>query len=461
MTPASPLVSCVMPTCRRPHFVRQAIRLFAAQDYPTRELIIVGDQMSGVFPPGVRFLEANGGETIGAKRNRACAAAKGEFIALWDDDDWYGPQRLSAQLAPLIDGDADISALTASLFFDVHSWTFWRVSPTLHRRMFLQDVAAGTLVFRRTLWGGSVRFPDASLAEDAGFVASALRRKSRLARVDGSGLFMYVRHGHNSWNFQCGNGDGWRVADEPRFSSADRHFYSKIRESEHPLVTCIMPTGARRSFVRRALTYFLRQSYEPRELVIIDDGETPVQDLAATDDRVRYVRLRHPIPLGEKRNQACELARGDIIAHWDDDDWYPADRLGTQIARLHRHGAEVCGPRRVRFYAPARNQCWRYVYPQNAHRPWVAGSGLCYTRDAWRAHPFDSVTTGEDIRFVRSHASNTVFCDNDDALLVAILHEDNSHPKATRSMGWQPRPLHEIRGLLGDDWDSYASLQRT
>lgn len=33
-----------------------------------------------------------------------------------------------------------------------------------------------------------------------------------------------------------------------------------------------MPAYNRRKFVPRALEYFLRQNYEPGELIIIDDG---------------------------------------------------------------------------------------------------------------------------------------------------------------------------------------------
>jgi hypothetical protein len=36
-----PLISCVMPTPGRLHFVAQAIAYFRRQDYPNRELVIV------------------------------------------------------------------------------------------------------------------------------------------------------------------------------------------------------------------------------------------------------------------------------------------------------------------------------------------------------------------------------------------------------------------------------------
>ena len=92
------------------------------------------------------------GESIGAKRNRACAAATGEIVAHWDDDDWYAPTRLRVQIEPLLSGEAEITALTAGVFFDLESWAFWTCSTRLHRRLFVEDVHGGTLVYRRRVW---------------------------------------------------------------------------------------------------------------------------------------------------------------------------------------------------------------------------------------------------------------------------------------------------------------------
>ena len=38
-----------------------------------------------------------------------------------------------------------------------------------------------------------------------------------------------------------------------------------------PLISCIMPTHNRRSFIPRAIAYFLRQDYPNKGLIIVDD----------------------------------------------------------------------------------------------------------------------------------------------------------------------------------------------
>lgn len=71
----------------------------------------------------------------------------------------------------------------------------------------------------------------------------------------------------------------------------------------------------------QAIQYFLRQNYPNRELVVVDDGTDAVTDMMPPDPQIRYVRLEGKHTLGTKRNLACEEARGEIIVHWDGDDW--------------------------------------------------------------------------------------------------------------------------------------------
>src|ERR1700730_5261279 len=88
-----------------------------------------------------------------------------------------------------------------------------------------------------------------------------------------------------------------------------------------PLVSCIMPTYNRRPIIPHAIDYFLRQTYAHRELIILDDGTDAIEDLVPSDRRIRYERLPKKITFGAKLNLGCELAKGELIAHFDDDDW--------------------------------------------------------------------------------------------------------------------------------------------
>jgi O-antigen biosynthesis protein len=124
--------------------------------------------------------------------------------------------------------------------------------------------------------------------------------------------------------------------------------------NREPLVSCITPTANRRRILPQAIRCFRQQNYPNTKLLIIDDGEDPVGDLVPQGERIRYVRLPYKTVLGQKRNRAAAEAKGEIIVHWDDDDWSAPWRLEYQVKELISAGADICGLDRV-FFLCARS----------------------------------------------------------------------------------------------------------
>lgn len=222
-------------------------------------------------------------------------------------------------------------------------------------------------------------------------------------------------------------------------------------------VACIMPTWNRRRFVPQAIRYFLRQDYASKELLIIDDGTDPIGDVVPADERIRYVRLEEKTTVGAKRNLACALARGEIIVHWDDDDWMADWRLSYQVEQLRREGADICGLRRILFFDPVAAAAWEYAYPGTT-KPWVYGATLCYRRAFWRENPFPDINVGEDTRFVWSDPMAKVLALADNRWLVAVVHPGNTSAKQPEGSCWTARPWREIQQLIGQDWPFYAAM---
>src|SRR3984957_16163435 len=222
-----------------------------------------------------------------------------------------------------------------------------------------------------------------------------------------------------------------------------------------PLASCVTPTANRRRFIPQAIRYFLSQDYPNKELIIVDDGEESVDDLVPKDERIRYIRLPGKTILGQKRNRAAGEARGEIIVHWDDDDWSAPWRLTYQIEELARTRANISGLDRILFYAPAEARAWEYVYPAG-QRPWVYGASLAYRKAFWREHPFPQIGVGEDAKFVWTDARATIQVLKNPNFLVALIHEGNCSPKRTTDPRYQPRPLETIAPLLGEDFGFYS-----
>ena len=231
-----------------------------------------------------------------------------------------------------------------------------------------------------------------------------------------------------------------------------------IMPETHSLITCIMPTHNRRAFIPCAISYFLCQDYPDKELIIVDDGTDAVGDLVPEDERIHYIRLNAKSTIGAKRNLACEQARGEFIAHWDDDDWHAPQRLSYQIEALLREGTDVCGIQRLLFYDVEYDRGWQYTYPEN-QRAWLSGSSLCYRRAFWAAHRFAHINVGEDSRFVWQASRERMTVLPDATFHVGIIHRQNVSPKQTRGAYWRPYPVEEIRHILGADWSYYQPSQ--
>lgn len=454
---SEPLISCVMPTSGRPRFIGQAIRQFMAQRYPNKELLIVYDRDSDLpealgLPEQVRVIRS-AGNSIGAKRNEGCRHAAGELVAQWDDDDLYHPDRLTRQAEPILAGRADITALTDILFWEEDTGHCWSCSPELFAMLFSHRVTGGTLVFRRSLWQTKVRYPPVSLREDAEFLQRALRFGARLTPVPGRELFVYRRHARNTWRFPTGK--FLKPSDWKRESLPDwvpdfcRPEPAPILRSaplpEKPLVSCIMPTSNRAGFVTQALRYFLAQDYPHKELIILDDGSESVAQLIPRHPNIRYIRKNAKSPIGAKRNEACRMAKGEIIVHWDDDDWYAPDWISRQVVCLHETGADVCGLANVLFYDRRIDKAWKYVY--DGSPAWVAGATLAYRRETWLAHPFDEIQIGEDNAFVWKSGGKVAAHDHLRGF-VSFIHPGNTSPKHTQNRRWRDFPVEEVRDIL-------------
>jgi len=96
-----------------------------------------------------------------------------------------------------------------------------------------------------------------------------------------------------------------------------------------------MPTYGRPDYVDEAVAMFVQQDYPAKELVILNDCPGQVFHSDRADVRVFNYDTRFPT-LGEKRNVSIDLAEGELIAIWDDDDAYLPWRLSFSYAELNR-----------------------------------------------------------------------------------------------------------------------------
>jgi glycosyltransferase involved in cell wall biosynthesis len=188
-----------------------------------------------------------------------------------------------------------------------------------------------------------------------------------------------------------------------------------------PLVSAVIPTANRPGLIGMAIACFERQTYESRELLILDDGES-IRHLIPDDERIRYFRLQERMVLGEKQNLGCELARGGIICHWDDDDWSAADRIAQQVKALESSGKAVTAFQTMLYFDVLERRAWHYRGPGDSG----AGNSLCYLKSFWSDDRFPRISVGHDsYMLLQANKRGELFCPAGSDQMVALRHSSN------------------------------------
>jgi glycosyltransferase involved in cell wall biosynthesis len=242
--PALPMISVLMPTRGRRRFIPQALRCFLQQDYPNKELLIIDEGDEPVYSqvpqgdPHIRYIYLGWmlcrpePLTIGMKRNIAASLAHGDIFVQQDDDDYFGPRRLSRQAAPIIAGKADVTAMQMTLLLHAPTGTLWRCSEEVHRALFAHNVRSGTLMYRASYWQGGLYYANRPSGEDVGYLSGLLSRGARLGRVVDPNSYICVRHSDNISGDLDGLGitGGWEQVPLARYlSPEDRAFYEQLQ----------------------------------------------------------------------------------------------------------------------------------------------------------------------------------------------------------------------------------------
>ena len=279
VTPRTPLVSCVMPTRDWP-IRRPGGPLLSNPDYPNTELVIVddggGSLRRGCHPTrefawfAAIWNPVRRRHTIGALRNIGGAAAHGEIIILWDDDDWHGPTRVSNQVEPILAGAADVTGLADVDWFEPTTGRAWRLTPNCTAACSARTCAAGRSRSAIRCGGGSTTRPLAGRRR--GVPGASRPRRRRLPRLSGKTATSTSGTSTTAGGPRLGQAvlrTGWTPipvpSPQPKTVRSTPAWRGRTCNPEaNPLVSCIMLTRNRRAYVGQAIEYFLRQDCRPR-----------------------------------------------------------------------------------------------------------------------------------------------------------------------------------------------------
>lgn len=103
-----------------------------------------------------------------------------------------------------------------------------------------------------------------------------------------------------------------------------------------PLVSVIIPTFNRPTYLAQALAGALRQSYANLQTIVVNDGGCDVTDIVSSfdDKRIVFINRKQNRGKAASLNEAIQRAEGKYIAYLDDDDLFYPNHIETLVTAL-------------------------------------------------------------------------------------------------------------------------------
>lgn len=107
----------------------------------------------------------------------------------------------------------------------------------------------------------------------------------------------------------------------------------KIFPNHFPLVSIVIPTYNNARYIEQAIKSALQQTYPAYEIIVVDDGsqDETRQILQPYFNRVHYVYQENQ-GVSAARNRGIQMARGELVAFLDADDYFLPEKLEKQVA---------------------------------------------------------------------------------------------------------------------------------
>jgi hypothetical protein len=192
-------ISCLCLVRGDAKYLRRMLACYDAQTYPNLELVGVYAELDAESAriiesrTDVRWVKGREGSNIGIRRNLSLEHATGEWIAIWDDDDWHAPRRLELQMFEIQKSNAVACVLTQELVYD-----------ETERRVYYSTARLWehSLVCKREPPGCKIGWAGVALRGEDTPVIEQLEKIQRIAQLNVPELYVYVFHGKNVWSHE-------------------------------------------------------------------------------------------------------------------------------------------------------------------------------------------------------------------------------------------------------------------
>jgi len=233
-----------------------------------------------------------------------------------------------------------------------------------------------------------------------------------------------------------------------------------------PKISVIIPVFNREDHIGLSLESVINQSYSNIEIIVVDDGSTDKTSMIAQDfDAVTFYYQDNQGPAAA-RNTGIKLSTGDYISFLDSDDFYPTDKLNSQLDWLQNNPAETI----VRFMVqydymvdPQRHYIPQFI-DEEQQTCFSANLGsFLFHNSIFKKYGLlnEGLTIGEDIEFLNrikdaGHKMNEV----KEIGLIYRVHENSMTLKKDNVAKGLIHSFYERRKLLRSSRNERDTLKK-
>lgn len=219
-----------------------------------------------------------------------------------------------------------------------------------------------------------------------------------------------------------------------------------------PFVSCICPTYNRRKFLPNLIRIYKKQTYPQhlRELIILDDSEQTNEDLINElkgNENITYIYLKEKVPLGKKRNMINELAKGEYIICFDDDDYYPNNRIAHAVKEMKRTKKTLAGSTIIYTYYTHLKKI--YVFGPYGENHATNGT-MAYHKSFLENHKYDDEANfAEEKKYLDNFTFPLVQL-KPESTILCIAHDSNTFDKK-KVMQYGKETKLKLKDFVKDD----------
>lgn len=212
-------------------------------------------------------------------------------------------------------------------------------------------------------------------------------------------------------------------------------------ETANPVISCLMLAGSDPQKAARAILCYQQQTWEQKELIVIDNGEADLgpllEDIAP--DELRYIRKNDGKSRAYLKNMGLDHAGGDYVIHWEEQDWHHPDRIREQWSTISAGGNE---------YSLLGNTLLHLDLPELVHHPIVDSLSYGYPESIMHRNRtgfrYPAVKKKPDLAFLKRWGDSARKKLGEDHAHLLIRNPDAGSPASKKQF------LSRFSGVTGD-----------